>query len=227
MKQFCSYCGTPVEDTQNFCSKCGKPTVKSQASPPPAAEEQPADTFASKTSEVIVPMPESEMQEEVSVPHDVYIPDKNFQEMFLPSDHSSRLNRLRYFKRILAVGMVWLVVVLWLESDMVTLTTANALFIIMGYIQLLFIYWLDIRRLKDLGKGSALATFKAFCGVVALRVIWKNADYWGHIADVPPSVVIMMLALFVQHIIFLYLLFASGNKGANEYGPDPLEAEEN
>lgn len=124
-----------------------------------------------------------------------YQEDKTFSEMFLTA--KGRLNRLRYFKRMLVLGIVEIISTTLISSAFFDASTYDlsttgyiltaVVFIVIAPMQ----YLLFIRRLHDLDKTGWLS--------------------------------LLMLVPVLNALLGLYLLFASGTVGHNQYGADPLE----
>lgn len=123
-----------------------------------------------------------------------YEQDTNLKSMFLRYDN--RLNRKRYFMRLLAL---WIIKI---ASAMILLTLYNtykikafpillAIIIIAAVIVNLL---LKIRRLHDLDRSG----------------------WW----------VLIVFAPVAHFLFFVFLLFWKGTEGPNKYGPDPLEAQD-
>ena len=145
-----------------------------------------------------------------------YIEDSTFQEMFLKP--SGRLNRLRFFKRGLILGLINIALIIIIESIFsdqygIPNSTADLLTKIVGVAFLVPSYFLDVRRLQDMNKNNQLAIVNVAIGFIG--VIANTNDPF----DVSPIVVI---AGIVAVGIILYLLFTDGTHGTNAYGPDPL-----
>ncbi len=139
-----------------------------------------------------------------------YEKDKGLVEMFFT--WHKRLNRLRYFKRALALVMVATVLLMIIvatttdtflspdaaivsgsiNSDEFNLSTGGSLMFILVLVAAWVIHcMLMIRRLHDLNKTG-----------------------WF---------VLLMFVPVVNTIFSLYLLFAPGTIGSNDYGADPIE----
>lgn len=142
-----------------------------------------------------------------------YVPDTTIKEMFWTGE--SRLNRMRYFKRGLALAGFFFVTFLAIcIALMITngfeaineeiLANHPAIVISIAVLQIFSAivgYKLDVRRLKDLGKGKLLAVIALLCAVI-------GSAFW------PVDL--------VNIAIGCYLLFTPGDKGENAYGADPL-----
>ncbi|MBR2519581.1 MAG: DUF805 domain-containing protein [Selenomonadaceae bacterium] len=141
-----------------------------------------------------------------------YQKDNGLYEMFLT--WHKRLNRMRYFKRLLALGITATVLLMIIvattsntlspdaaivsgsiNSDEFALSTGGSLlFMLVFFASWVSHYMLMIRRLHDLNKTGWLA--------------------------------LLVLVPVVNVFFALYLLFAPGSVGANDYGADPLECVE-
>lgn len=144
--------------------------------------------------------------------------DSTFQELFLKT--TGRLNRLRYFKRIMAVMLITLAISLppaiIFSDEFDNLTAFGEIVLsIINICALVPYYCLDVRRLHDMGKDDTLAKISVLIGIVVAVV------------EVPDEVDLMpvplMIVYLVGTVIGFYLLFAPGTKGVNQYGSDPLE----
>lgn len=142
-----------------------------------------------------------------------YVPDTTIKEMFWTGE--SRLNRLRFLKRNLALaGFVFITflaifIALGITSGFAEMTEEvlmnhPAILISVAALQIfsaIISYKLDVRRLKDIGKGKTLAIINLACGLLGAGIAVIG---------------------FISLAISLYLLCVPGNKGDNLYGPDPL-----
>jgi len=143
-----------------------------------------------------------------------YVPDTTIKEMFWTGE--SRLNRLRFLKRNLALaGFVFITffaiyLALGITSEFAEMTDElllqhPAILLSTAFLQIftaVISYKLDVRRLKDIGRGKSLAVVNLIIGLIGAGFYFISVISLG---------------------ISLYLLFAPGTKGANMYGPDPLE----
>ncbi len=147
-----------------------------------------------------------------------YVPDTTIKEMFWTGD--SRLNRLRFLKRNLALmGFVFITLfaiffALGITSHFAKMTDELLIqhpailisTVILQIFSTIICYKLDVRRLKDIGRGKPLAVIKLIIGLI-------GAEFY--------------IVSVVSIVISIYLLFAPGDKGPNMYGPDPLGNIEN
>lgn len=148
----------------------------------------------------------------------VYVEDKTAEEIFLKRD--GRLNRLRYFKRIVAVYLIFIVVsfpaMMIFSDDWGNLSSFGELLVTAINLASLFpLYCLDVRRLHDMDKDETLAKISFGLGVIGAFVA-SNSDPF----DLSPTATIVYL---VETVIALYLLFSPGTEGENKYGADPLK----
>lgn len=220
---FCRKCGTKLDDDAVFCHSCGE-----KVSVPPkddkakdegdAAKECPTEEAATVgTSEPteekpIASVPEQNTEKETVEVSRLYVPDKDFKEMFIPWVSGSRLNRLRYFKRTLAVNAVYLLLTILFVGVMGASSEGNYIIAAaIGNVLILpFQYWLDVRRARDMGFGPDIARARIICFLVQLGVIWNYGEKWQLGAEI------------LGIVLGLVLLLAPGNKEENQYGADPL-----
>lgn len=142
-----------------------------------------------------------------------YVPDTTITEMFWTGQ--SRLNRLRFLKRNLALSGFFLITFVAIVlafginnnfEDITEETLENhpAILVSLAILQVVSAvvgYKLDVRRLKDLGKGKTLAVVALVCGLLGAGI---------------------RIIEFLVFAIAVYLLVAPGDKGPNMYGSDPL-----
>ena len=155
-------------------------------------------------------------------------PDKGIYENFLRRD--GRLNRLRYFKRIVLIGIIDAIIGAVIgavaSDDFGQLSTmGDILDKIFAILFLIPQFCLMIRRLHDMNKGNTLAYVNVILGVVSLFLVEHMV---ASISSGEPLMVESTIAgvfLIAQVVISLYILFCPGTKGDNNYGSDPLERE--
>lgn len=141
-----------------------------------------------------------------------YVPDNDndWKALFLKTD--GRLNRLRYFKRQMLLLLIVLILVIFVgvacDNGYGYLTQrGERLESIIGLCYLLVSYFLDVRRLHDIGKDSTIAKVILGTGLLSLF------ESLGGLADI---------AQLVSAVGSLYLFFTPGTQGPNQYGADPL-----
>ena len=158
------------------------------------------------------------------------VKDKGFVENFLKRD--GRLNRWRYFKRLLA---------LFLISELVLIVAGTIVMIIFYVLMPDASFWnndaelknyaiifaqgvcflmtpayfcLMVRRLHDLNKGEAIAYW--LTAVSCANILGLDL---GQREDSILESILQIINLGFT----IYLLFFRGTKGNNQYGSDPLE----
>ncbi len=202
MSKFCKNCGSELSESVKFCSSCGQ---KIDDSPP---IEESTSTLANANSI---------NNDLIFQDNNIYTPDKGIAPTFFTG--TSRLNRLRYFKRMLAIGLINYILVQVILNSINPLTLIAYLEyipIIQTFLMLPTIiigYKLVLRRSHDIGHGDVLA--KCYVAIPIIGCITAFLDFMLY------ATVSIGLGL-ISFIMGLYLLFKHGEKGPNKYGPDPL-----
>lgn len=229
---FCQNCGTKLNDGAVFCVKCGAKLMQIEAT---ASTEEPAKVNISKetAANVARATTETTTQATETSEHAHYVPDKGLDQFFKTS---GRLNRLRFFYRVFALGITCLI-----ASLLISLTISDAMRIDMfvtftnvGYFLSLLnlwpIYCLCIRRLQDMGKGKDLAVVYVVAGAISniTSVMINIPVLTGNPGSLSPFEALLLAGIWliagiVAFFVGLYLLFKEGTKGENQYGPDPIE----
>ena len=125
--------------------------------------------------------------------YDTYIPDKGFVEIFFRI--SNRINRKRYIKRMLALmGITFILAFL-----------VNFSLLIVGA---------DILAEDTLASALGGLTLIPSLALMIRRMHDLNRPAWWVIATFVP---------LLNLVLWLYLLFARGTYGPNQYGADPIE----
>jgi len=125
--------------------------------------------------------------------YDTYIPDKGLIETFFRIDN--RINRKRYIKRMFAlVGIPFVL-------DLVL----NIAFVIVGA---------EVLEEAKLASVLGLLTLIPSLALMIRRLHDLSRPAWWVIATFIP---------LLNLVLGLYLLFARGTYGPNEYGADPIE----
>lgn len=146
---------------------------------------------------------------------DFHVEDNGLRENFFKTE--GRLNRWRYFKRRLALGVtVTLLLTLGYRIFGYEFGQASAFATIYNaVISLAFVvptYCLNVRRLQDMNRGRRLAIIYA-----ALTAVLAFLDFTlGYLLYV--ALVLATAALALS----LYLFVSPGTRGANSYGPSPI-----
>ena len=141
--------------------------------------------------------------------------DKGIMENFFRRD--GRLNRLRYFKRVLVINLIMIIIFTAIfifspGSSLDDISPAENMWL--NIIDLiLFVPWfcLMTRRLHDMNKNETLAWV-----VVALEVLTLNSS----LSD--PLFAVENIPDLIQLLILFYMFLIPGTKGRNKYGADPL-----
>lgn len=141
-------------------------------------------------------------------------------ETFLRRD--GRLNRLRFFKRILLVDCIdiiaGMIVVMIFNFNLDNTYHAGIVFAVFISLDTWLVYGLIVRRSHDMSKNSPLYKYV------------KNDDEF--LAKVNVGLHVLQFLVVISrptasattfNIIIYALFWAKGEVGANEYGPDPLE----
>ena len=131
-----------------------------------------------------------------------------------------RLNRLRYFKRMILIGVIeslLLGVIIVMNVNALFEMSPNGMiaFKAASIVGLIPIFCLTVRRLHDIDKDESLAY--VFCALNVATTISIDEKF----LTAEPSM-LMNLASSVSAVIGLYLLLCSGTEGDNKYGSDPL-----
>ncbi len=142
--------------------------------------------------------------------NDAYVPDNGFRENFINT--KGRLNRKRFFKRSLVLALLGLIIIIIVavicDDGMGDISNGGVLLlgVLMIGVNLMY-YCLAVRRLHDLGMKNTLAIVLLVSPIVQIVEI---SDFTTGLASL------------IGFCGVVYLLFAKGVEGANEYGPDPL-----
>lgn len=181
------------------CKKCG-------------AEVSDGAKFCNECGEKI----ESSSEENKISSNNVYVPDVTLQEMFLKT--SGRLNRKRFFKRIMALAAVVITIITFLAALSISIygyfpESVETLVGIIVIANLIPNYCLMVRRLHDMDKDNTLAIAAMSIHVIYLILVGTENTDNALVAG------IMALAEFG---LGLYILCTDGTHGENKYGADPL-----
>ena len=191
--KFCPHCGASLADNATFCGSCGQrlQTV------------MPADTGQQGQQ-----MPPAASRR---------VRDEGFEENFFKTE--GRLNRLRYFKRVVVIDIFTAILSAILEGIAGEGSSVEYLVTFIDIVTLPMLYTLDVRRLHDMGKSEAMAQ-----QVLVLSAVLYIASNFIEAYDVSSPWCMTLIAMSLLWCVYnIYFLFAEGNRGSNSYGPDPLE----
>ena len=182
MAKFCPKCGIKLNDDAIFCGSCGYKIPENDAN---NTIVQTENNIHQETSA------EKILNTNNLNNDDIYITDKTFADMFFKKD--GRLNRWRYFKRMLLVSIIRFIIIIGLviimADDFGNTSTGEDVFItIVSLCFLIPEYFLTVRRLKDLNTKD---------------LSWA---YWLAGVDALYFILIVYLG------IFLYLLLKKAHK---------------
>lgn len=217
MAKFCQNCGSSLEGEPKFCPSCGAkvivtpqqdapkpPEQQQELQNPPVERQTPQPPMKQEAAGQPQPMtyqnapgqgaPNAYDAQNASMfGAGAYVPDEGFVQMFLRYDN--RLNRKRYIMRALALVVAVSVVATVLG---VVLAVAGA----------------SASAIENMGTAVGLLGAVSGIMLVIRRLHDLDRPTWWIVGNFIPIV----------NIAFsLYLLFAKGTEGPNQYGPDPLE----
>lgn len=132
---------------------------------------------------------------------------------------TGRLNRLKFFKYAVILGIVEIIaltIIIAMFSDEYGFPTetGNTFSDLLLLASIVPYYFITVKRVHDFSKDSVLAkVLMALCAYMILIAddiyfLWGPLDYLVSLANTA---------------LTLYVVFKSGTKGENQYGPDPLQ----
>lgn len=228
MAKFCHNCGSPLNGAEKFCSSCGaqvmaapQPQEGPDEKPRQAQQEMnhpPAPRTVQERPQPIMnqnaPGQSAGQQPYGAFPGQggpnaygmgmmgaqgfhggAYVPDQGIKEMFFRYDN--RLNRKRYIMR--ALGLV------------VAVTLAAT---VIGFV-------LAVAGVNEATIGTMGSLIGIAGAVPGLMLVIRRL----HDLDRPTWWIVGNFIPLVNCVLGLYLLFAKGTDGPNQYGPDPLEGQ--
>ena len=210
MARFCSSCGAPLNDGAKFCGKCGAAQAVNQnsASPPPQQNYNRPN-----------PPPQQSHYNSSQTAQSSF---DNLQEMFLSTN--GRLNRMRYFKRSLAVfalELILVAVIIMVFGDAwgnLSSTGTTLLFAVI-VASLAPQFCLSVRRIKDIGRLPAWkfteTNINIFAGIY-IAFCFLSSEAANILGIHSTNRILPMLAMFI------WMQLRPGVVGPNEFGEDPL-----
>ena len=216
MVNYCNKCGNKISEDSKFCSACGAEIKNDDV-----GEKKINDIFMKEIGNKSLKEKENTKKINEKINDNIYKPDDDFGQMFLSRE--GRLNRLRYFKRTILIGFTEVMLDIILGES---LKNSDVIIAILTFCFLWPQYCLDVRRLKDINKSKMLADFKLGIGIYTC-ILSYNIDLEAIINyGINDSYATQLVGLGLAGCaVGLYLLFASGTNGKNQYGPDPLQNE--
>lgn len=223
MSKFCPNCGEKVEDTAVFCPECGQNlNTQSQPAAQPQPVVQPQQSFQAQPQQPMQQNPYQPAQPQQPMNgynqgqpngYNPYGQQGGYQQpqyggynagpkpdniiqAFKWTTYTGRLNRLRYFLRLLVIHI--LAVVIFTPIVLLAAATNDEDTIVIALI---------IAVLCTL----PLDVLLAFCSIKRAHDLDKSG--WLALGIFVP---------YVQVLFYIYLLFFKGTQGPNQYGDDPL-----
>lgn len=145
-----------------------------------------------------------------------YVEETTISQMFFKS--YGRLNRLRYFKRKLVLGVL-LYVLIFLGYKVLGYQFGqdnSQAAIYNTFVSLIFVvpnFFLNVRRLQDMNKGKLLAVIYAIITSVMAFLDFTGINY------------MLYFSLFLATAVFFiggYMLISPGTNGNNRFGESPI-----
>lgn len=155
----------------------------------------------------------------------ISLPDRGIRQMFFST--GGRLNRLRYFKRQLVLGLS-----AGLFLGVAGLLLPAPLGRVAEQGVPLFVCWpaycLAVRRLHDMGREEGLAKAMIGCNLLAILAgIFFDMEHVMLTGPSDPATSGIFYGYGALSLLTLalglFLLFKRGERGRNQYGADPLE----
>ena len=191
--KFCPHCGASLADNATFCGSCGQ------------------------RLQTVMPADAGQQGQQMPPAASRRVRDEGFEENFFKTE--GRLNRLRYFKRVLVIDIFTAILSAILEGIAGEGSSVEYLVTFIDIVTLPMLYTLDVRRLHDMGKSEAMAQ-----QVLVLSAVLYIASNFIEAYDVSSPWCMTLIAMSLLWCVYnIYFLFAEGNRGSNSYGPDPLE----
>ena len=129
--KFCPHCGASLADNATFCGSCGQ------------------------RLQTVMPADAGQQGQQMPPAASRRVRDEGFEENFFKTE--GRLNRLRYFKRVLVIDIFTAILSAILEGIAGEGSSVEYLVTFIDIVTLPMLYTLDVRRLHDMGKSEAMA----------------------------------------------------------------------
>ena len=146
-----------------------------------------------------------------------YVEESTITEMFFK--RNGRLNRLRYFKRKLVLGILIYVLmyigykVMGYEFGQISTPNAAIYNTIVSLIFIIPDYCLSVRRLQDMNKGKTLAVIYVILSAIMAFLDFTGVNYMFYI---------LLILATAKLAIGGYMLIVPGTHGKNQYGASPI-----
>ncbi len=146
-----------------------------------------------------------------------YVEESTLWELFLK--RSGRLNRWRYFKRRLVLGILITMILTFgyrlfgYEFGQVNTPYAGIYNTVVSLIFIIPTYCLNVRRLQDMNRGKIIALVYA-----AISVAMAFMDFTG----INSGLYVALTLATMSFAISGYLLISPGTRGKNRYGLSPI-----
>lgn len=217
MVSVCPNCGNKVSPHYKFCNQCGyhleEPDVHNEHQEIAVAEEVNHDSNNA----------------DVEYPSDVYVPDRGLWQKFFRI--SGRLNPMRFLFRVTIIFTIDFLIFLMLAMLNVSAETGYTIVTSVMFASTVLMIPLMIRRSHDLGRPAwyfIVACIPIIAGAFELlfkKVWWidRDGDYHDEyrLSDIG-GLMAYFYIIIASILSALYFTFCPGNKGTNEYGPNPV-----
>ena len=146
-----------------------------------------------------------------------YIEDKTISENFFKLN--GRLNRLRYLKRKILLGVLLYVFlylgyrILGFEFGQVETPYAAIYNTIVSLVFIIPNYCLSVRRLQDMNRGKTLAVVYAVLSAIMAFLDFTGVNYMFYL---------LLILATATLAIGSYMLVVPGTRGKNRYGASPI-----
>lgn len=216
MSRSCSQCGSEIFSHYKFCNKCGYNLTERRI------DNKRTETTVTENANT------ASTNTKVEYPPNVYVPDRGLWQKFFRI--SGRLNPMRFLFRTTIIFTADFLILLILAMMHVSVETGNTVAGAVMFVSAILMIPLMIRRSHDLGRPAwyfIVACVPLVVGVFELlfRKVWwfdRDGDYHDEYRfNEFGAVAAYFYIIIVSVLSALYFTFCPGNKGTNEYGPNP------